>query len=175
MWPPLGQHNLIYTLSCDAFSQIHSSLLRQPSHPNFRIQCPLALTNAQNSPISIHRMNKLLSIAALIWLSASCTTITVDPEAVIPTVSYKNDVAPIIAANCGQSGCHGTDRTEQFNLLSYSALSKLATPNEPHNSDLYNVIRKYDAGAMPPSPNNPLSDVQIGQIYVWILQGATDN
>jgi len=120
-------------------------------------------------------MYKLLSIAALIWLSTSCTTITVDPDAVIPTVSYKNDIAPIIAANCGQSGCHGTERTEKFNLLSYPALSRLVTANQPHSSQLYDVIRRYDSNAMPPSPNNPLSDVQIGQIYVWILQGATEN
>lgn len=120
-------------------------------------------------------MHKTLSLILLICLLDSCTTITVEPDAPIPTLSYKKDIAPIIASNCGQSGCHGAERTEKFNLLSYSSLSGLVQPNQPHNSSLYNVIRLYDSGAMPPSPNNPLSDVQIAQIYVWILQGATDN
>jgi hypothetical protein len=149
--------------------------VKQPVRPNLRISICSGIDHARNSHFKIHFMNKLLSIAALIWLSASCNTITVEPDAVIPTVSYKNDIAPIIAANCGQSGCHGTERAEKFNLLTYVTLSQLVTPNQPHNSELYNVIRKYDAAAMPPSPNNPLSDVQIAQIYVWILQGATEN
>lgn len=121
-------------------------------------------------------MQKLFSTLLLvIVLANACTTITVEPDAPIPTVSYQQDIAPIIASNCGQSGCHGTESTEKFNLLSFAALSKLVEPNQPHKSELYNVIRIYDNGAMPPPPNAPLSDVQIGQIYVWILQGATNN
>ncbi len=121
-------------------------------------------------------MHKLLVMTGLlVGLSSSCTTITVDPDAPVPTVSYKNDIAPIIAANCGQSGCHGNDNPEKFDLLSYQALSRLVEPNKPHNSQLYNVVRLYGPGAMPQAPNDPLSDVQITQIYVWILQGATDN
>ncbi len=120
-------------------------------------------------------MHKLLSITLLLGLSISCTTITVEPDAPIPTVSYTNDIAPIIAANCTQSGCHGSDRPKKFSLLSYGELSQLVTPFKPHSSELYNVIRLYDGNEMPPKPADPLTDVQIGQIYVWILQGATDN
>lgn len=121
-------------------------------------------------------MKKLFAfILTIAGLAYSCTTILVEPDAPIPTVSYKNDIAPIIAANCGQSGCHGTDGTRQFSLLSYDELSRLVVPNQPHNSQLYNVIRLYEGNVMPPKPNDPLSDTQIGQIYVWILQGATNN
>ena len=121
-------------------------------------------------------MHKLLSLVLLLsGLLSSCTTITVEPDTPVPTVSYKNDIAPIIAANCAQSGCHGTDRPEKFSLLSYSELSQLVTSNKPHSSRLYNVIRLYEGGAMPPKPYESLSDAQITQIYVWILQGATDN
>lgn len=114
-------------------------------------------------------------LLSLVCFLVSCKTITVEPDAVVPTVSYQNDIAPIIAANCGQANCHGTDQPKKFNLLTYSALSRLVQPNKPHQSELYNVIRLYEGGAMPPSPNNPLSDEQIAQIYVWILQGATNN
>ena len=121
-------------------------------------------------------MQKLLALFLLIGFISSCTTIAVEPTVEIPTVSYKNDIAPLIASNCGQSGCHGAERTEKFNLLSYTELAQLVEPNKPHSSELYKVIRLYSGEeAMPPKPNLPLSDTQIGQIYVWILQGATDN
>ncbi len=110
----------------------------------------------------------------LLGLVYSCTT-TVEPDAPIPTVSYKTDIAPIIAANCGQDNCHGSVDPEKFNLLSYPSLSRLVKANSPHQSELYNVIRLYDIGEMPPKPNQPLTDEQIAQIYVWILQGASDN
>ena len=119
-------------------------------------------------------MHKLLAIVLLIGLTYSCTTL-VQSDAAIPTVSYQKDIAPIILANCGQSNCHGSDNTRRFNLLSYSELSRLVVPNQPHNSRLYNVIRLYDDNAMPPKSYDPLSDTQIGQIYIWILQGATEN
>lgn len=119
-------------------------------------------------------MHKLFVILLTGCISA-CTTL-VEPTAEVPTVSYKKDIAPIIASNCGQSGCHGDARTERFNLLSYAELSRLVEPNKPHGSELYKVVRLYTGeSAMPPKPNLPLSDSQIGQIYVWILQGATDN
>lgn len=121
-------------------------------------------------------MRTLLVIPLFVTLVTACTTISVEPTADIPTVSYKNDIAPIIVSNCTQSGCHGTERTEKFNLLSYGQLSRLVEPNKPHSSELYNVIRLYSGEeAMPPKPNLPLTDAQIGQIYIWILQGATDN
>ena len=121
-------------------------------------------------------MRLYLVAALLMGLFNSCTTITVEPDAPVPSVSYKQDIAPIIAANCAQSGCHGAEKTEEFNLLSYTAHSKLVEPNKPNNRELYDVIRLYSGEkAMPPKPSEPLTDTQITQIYVWILQGATDN
>lgn len=115
-------------------------------------------------------------IPLFVTLITACTTISVEPTADIPTVSYKNDIAPIIVSNCTQSGCHGAERTEKFNLLSYGQLARLVEPNKPHSSELYKVIRLYTGEeAMPPKPDLPLTDAQIGQIYVWILQGATYN
>ncbi|MBL7808244.1 MAG: hypothetical protein JNN28_10530, partial [Saprospiraceae bacterium] len=112
---------------------------------------------------------------SLVFVSSACYSIQVDPDNPVPTVGYEKDIAPIIAANCGQSGCHGTERTKKFNLLGHSSLSELVTPYKPHDSELYKVIRLYSGGVMPPKPNDPLSDEQIGMIYVWILQGATEN
>ena len=120
-------------------------------------------------------MPKLLLLTLLLLsLVASCTTQTA-LDSTVPTVSYTNDIAPIIAANCAQPGCHGSERPEKFSLLDYVELASLVTPYKPHSSELYQVIRLYEGDAMPPAPNAPLSDAQIAQIYVWILQGAPFN
>jgi len=144
------------------------------AHVQIESSSPPLLPQSAAYPNIIFMLKLLLSALLLIGVVYSCTT-TVEPDATIPTVSYLKDIAPIIAANCAQPGCHGAERTEKFNLLSYSELSRLVTPNKPHNSELYNVIRLYEGGVMPPQPNDPLTDFQIAQIYVWILQGASDN
>ena len=99
----------------------------------------------------------------------------VDPSADIPTVSYSQEISPIISSNCALSGCHDGN-SHEFALLSYSDLMHYVTPADAHGSQLYEVIRLYSGErAMPPSPNTPLTDQQIASIYVWILQGALDN
>ena len=120
-------------------------------------------------------MQKLFFLLLLCsGLFFACTT-SVELDPAVPTVSYSKDIAPIIAGNCAQRGCHGTENPRKFSLTSYGELSRLTTAGKPHGSELYNVIRTYGDGAMPPSPNNALTDNQIGLIYVWILQGANDN
>lgn len=120
-------------------------------------------------------MPKLLLLTLLTFsLLASCTTKT-ELDSSVPTVSYANDIAPIIAANCGQPGCHGSKHPEKFSLIDYVELARIVTPYKPNSSELYQVIRLYEGNVMPPSPNNPLTDTQIAQIYVWILQGAPLN
>lgn len=121
-------------------------------------------------------MHKFFLTALLAACGWSCTKVVDATDVDVPTISYQNDIAPLIAANCTQSGCHGDVQTEEFNLLSYGAVNRLVSPGKPHSSELYEVIRLYSGEkAMPPKPNQPLSDYQIGQIYVWILQGALDN
>ena len=106
----------------------------------------------------------------------ACTT-NVDPTADLPVISYKNDIAPVITANCAlDSGCHGGN-SEEFLLLTYDELIRNCgvKPGEPHKSDLYRVIRLYWGNVMPPKPNAPLTDEQIASVYLWILQGAENN
>ncbi|TNE49104.1 MAG: hypothetical protein EP344_18405 [Bacteroidetes bacterium] len=115
----------------------------------------------------------------VLWLLAwsACTT-QVDPTADLPVISYQTDISPIISANCAlDSGCHGGN-SEEILLLTYDELINNCgvAAGKPHQSDLYKVIRLYTGEkAMPPKPNAPLTDEQIGMIYLWILQGAQDN
>ncbi len=113
--------------------------------------------------------------AAFLLLLPACTT-TIEPADNLPVVSFQSDISPILAANCALAdGCHGSSGGE-FPLVTYDQVSRYVNAGDPYNSKLYESIRAYAGeGAMPPKPNSPLSDQQIGQIYVWILQGATDN
>lgn len=107
----------------------------------------------------------------------ACTVEEVDPSADIPTQSFQTEILPIISANCALSGCHGANDRE-FPLLNYDDVMNYCEvqPGKPHDSKLYEVIRLLSGEeAMPPKPNQPLTDKQIGAIYVWILQGAKNN
>jgi hypothetical protein len=93
-------------------------------------------------------------------------------------VSYSTDIQPIIISNCTQSGCHGSNHSEEFKLLTYNDLIKHTDvkAGSPQSSKLYNVIRTYNSeNIMPRKPYDPLTEKQIQLIYVWIGQGALNN
>lgn len=119
-------------------------------------------------------LSKLRWLLFLLVLPACITKVEPDPD--IPVVSFQSDIVPILSANCALAdGCHAAYGGE-FPLVTHADAVRYVQPGDPHGSELYQVIRKYSGEeAMPPKPNAPLSDQQIGQIYVWILQGATDN
>jgi hypothetical protein len=106
----------------------------------------------------------------------ACTQ-EVQPIAELPPISFNQKVMPIIAAGCTASGCHGNERTEEFTLLSYEDVIKHGDVKaaDARGSKLYRVITTPTGGVMPPSPNEPLSEEQVGLIYLWILQGAKNN
>lgn len=113
-------------------------------------------------------MKPIRFMLILLFAGAFACTTKVEPDPDLPVVSYHSDIAPIINSNCTlNSECHGGQ-------LNYNDLREWVQPGDPYNSELYKIIRSYTQG-MPPKPNNPLTDEQIAQIYVWILQGATDN
>lgn len=125
----------------------------------------------------MHSVKLIPLLAGLAFLS-SCITQQVDPTADLPNISYQTDISPIISANCAYSGCHDGGGNELFSLATYDELIRHSgvKAGKPHDSRLYDVIRQYTGeSAMPPSPNEPLSDEQIATIYVWILQGAKNN
>ncbi len=107
---------------------------------------------------------------------AACVT-EVEPTADIPPVGYQRDIAPLISANCAVPACHDGSGEEE-SLIGYDNLMKHGgvRPGDAHGSELYEVVRLYiGERAMPPAPYPPLSDEQIGLIYIWILQGAKNN
>ena len=121
-------------------------------------------------------MKRTLVIPFLCILLFGCKHATNFNE--FPAVSYSKDISLIIAANCAQSGCHGSTGRQSFELLSYNDLMKNCEVNagDPENSKLYEVITTYNKeDAMPRAPYSSLPDQQIQKIYLWIGQGAKNN
>jgi len=105
----------------------------------------------------------------------SCTH---PPE--IPTVSFSNDIIPILNASCTiNTSCHlGANSTNlQTNFDSDSAYytithKGLVSTTNPTSSLLYSEVRSNE---MPIAPVPPLSTAQQTLILEWIQQGARNN
>ncbi|MCJ8211057.1 hypothetical protein MUY27_15165 [Mucilaginibacter sp. RS28] len=104
----------------------------------------------------------------------ACRHDPITPLSDAPTISFKNDVQPIMISNCTQSGCHGSEGHE-FKLLTYQDVLGHVKAGEPHSSSIYSAITANTLGTMPQPPNPRLTDTQIKTIYLWILQGAKNN
>jgi mono/diheme cytochrome c family protein len=88
------------------------------------------------------------------------------------SVSYENDIAPIIVENC--ISCHSGDSpSASLDLTNFEALTASALSSG--NSGLLNRIERLEgqSGAMPTSYR--LTQCQIDQINAWIEQGALNN
>ena len=123
----------------------------------------------------ISKAIKLLFFAGLPFLAA-LSACKHDPILEnIPAMSFKQDVQPVLIANCTMSGCHGSQQPEEFALLTYADVMEKIEAGKPTKSEIYKAITTSGEDAMPPAPNQPLSSGQITRIYYWILQGAPNN
>lgn len=83
------------------------------------------------------------------------------------TISFLNDVAPIISTNCAVSSCHNAGSP----YGDYTSFAKIK--EDADNGKIsYQVI---ELEAMPRSPIFPLSEDEKTLIDCWIKQGAKDN
>jgi len=92
------------------------------------------------------------------------------------SVSFANDVLPIIDSRCAQ--CHGGERIEkQLNLLSYSTLmagSENGPVVIPGDADASKLIELIATQKMP-KRGAKLNAVQVQVFTDWVNQGALDN
>ncbi|NJK84622.1 MAG: hypothetical protein HC906_00200 [Bacteroidales bacterium] len=114
-----------------------------------------------------------------------CSTNPIDtspnnpPIVPVDTITFVQDILPILQSSCGTTGCHDAiTQEEDYDFTSYSALmnSETVEPFRPSNSKLYRVITdNEDDDRMPPPPSSPLSSQQIQQIQKWISDGALNS
>ena len=97
-------------------------------------------------------------------------------------ISFRNDVAPILVANC--VGCHGQGRPGltrgKLDLTSFARLmqgtpkEKVIEPGKPDESHLVLRVKGEETPQMPQGGNNNgLSGAAIGKIEQWIKAGAS--
>ena len=108
----------------------------------------------------------LFSVLTIVF--ASCTYTKVDlpvkEETCDSTISYVNDIVPIVTANC--TGCHSAGFASG-DFTTYAGLKAKAD-----NGTLKNrVVTQRD---MPEAPNT-MSDSARSVIRCWIVQGAPNN
>jgi uncharacterized membrane protein len=99
-----------------------------------------------------------------------------EPAAAGATVSFANDVMPIIQSRC--IGCHGGDRTEEgldMNahalLMAGSSNGPVIVPGDAANSLLVEMV----ATQKMPKRGPKLTPPQVQIITDWVNQGALDN
>lgn len=88
------------------------------------------------------------------------------------TVSYKNDISPIIQANCSLGGgCHSPSTRS---LNTYQALQKFTIPSSGSISELEDRIKGLGTWTKMP-PNKALVKSDSVLIVKWINEGANNN
>jgi hypothetical protein len=126
-------------------------------------------------------MKKLLVIGGLLVFLASCYNDKGDklypPPAINPcdtanrTVSYANDVRPILQGNCTTSGCHDAGAASAgYDFTIYEG-AKLAVTN----NKLVTAIAHLPGASPMPQGGNKLPDCAIAQVAKWANQGAPNN
>jgi len=105
------------------------------------------------------------------------TAITVQPATGKETVSFANDIAPVLAKSC--LNCHGATRPRNnFSLNTPESLLKGGDRGEPilpgkaSDSLLIKKLKGTADGARMPMGMTPLDDATIFKIEKWIAEGA---
>ncbi len=85
------------------------------------------------------------------------------------TVSYAQDIAPILTANCFP--CHQYPGSGGINLDNYTNSKSIALSGQLVQS----IIHDPNYVTMPPPPQKELDSCQIKDIKQWVAQGCLDN
>ena len=118
----------------------------------------------------------MASTLAVIALATGCSK--------SPTVSFANDVMPVLGQHCIE--CHdaggaGTEKSG-FKVDSYDSvmagttLGPMVVAGEPLSSNLYRMVaREVDKSIRMPHGRNSLTAEERALIKTWIAEGALNN
>ena len=130
-------------------------------------------------------------IVVLVYTGISCTKDVgpIEPEQIITTVSFENDVQAIFTTNC--VSCHNTANSQYYGYLdlsvnnSYSELVSVVsngyapnvrvTSGDAENSVLWKKINNSLTYGSNMPLGGTLTSQEIETIKVWIDEGALDN
>lgn len=121
-------------------------------------------------------------LAASFTLFASAVFAESSKEALPETVSYYENVRPVLQAKC--QGCHQPAKaksdyvmTEVASLIAGGEIDTAIIPGKPDESYLMEVIRKQEGEDRPEMPpkDEPMTDYEVKLVRKWIEQGAKDD
>ena len=119
-------------------------------------------------------MKEKLTILILLVIAAGCRKDKVAVEPFNPaecseTISYTEDIQPVLDINCSTSGCH--------NANSGSAGYVLETHSQvADNADVILSVIRHESGFSPmPQGGNKLNDTIIQDFECWVSQGKLFN
>jgi hypothetical protein len=101
-----------------------------------------------------------------------------------PTVSFANDVMPVLKQNCSECHLAGGKGTEKSgfavdsydSVMSGTRLGPMVVPGDPLSSNLYRMVAgEVDKSIRMPHQKAALSPDQVAVIQTWIAEGALDN
>ncbi len=100
-----------------------------------------------------------------------------DPDPPVVTVSYKDDIEPILNESCALGGCHVAGGAAGLDLTSYDSFKAgghggaVFVANDGENS---RVVQLIQDGSMPIG-GTPLNAEQVQLFIDWIDEGAENN
>jgi uncharacterized membrane protein len=129
--------------------------------------------------------SKILVVVILMAIIWACTTEsllpdgftgeTADGTCVEGFVSFQYEILPLVTSGCAMSGCHDEITAEDGVVLTnYNNIMREVVPNDPNNSELYEVMNETGEDIMPPPPDAPFTQEQKDLIKKWINQGALE-
>jgi hypothetical protein len=113
-------------------------------------------------------MHKLYLLVGLIWICFSCVKdkvpVLIDPNCA-DSVSFSNDVWPIISENC--AGCHGVGNSTGYVFTNHTTVSL--------NANAIVGSMRSEGFQLMPIGGPALPDSIIQKINCWIQQGKLNN
>ena len=97
---------------------------------------------------------------------------TQTPESTDGTVSFQQDLLPILTARCAYSGCHDANGPDDLDFRTYQTFIRSAEDEDvfvPGNARSSDIIEEIVSGRMPPD-GPPLTAAQIQLFRDWINQ-----
>jgi hypothetical protein len=131
----------------------------------------------------VNKIKYISVVAIAMLLSTGCYKVAtyVPPDtgtAVTKTVSFENDIQPVLTANCALSGCHAAGGHVP-NLSKGNAYTSLTSggfidKSNPASSIVYKRLTGALTPAMPLGANSNPSNIN-GLMLAWITQGSKNN
>ena len=119
-----------------------------------------------------------------------CNTVFVESDYPAATVSFQNDILPILANNsCSSPFCHGNADSPPSNFLVLDAVNILGPGNEAAQLETCDVVRgdpdgsylvqklmgTAQIGERMPLGGDAIPTADLNTIRQWITEGARDN